>query len=159
MNTTLHTEIEKRKESELALANSEERYRSLFETSRDGIVFLTLDECIETPNQAYLDLLGYSLEEIKNRPIYDFTPQKWHAIEKDIVQEVLTNGSSQEYEKEIVRKDGTIRTVLVSTWIVVDEKNKPIRLLRSLHDITDRKQLEESLHQKNIESERQASND
>jgi PAS domain S-box-containing protein len=155
MNTTLHTEIEKRKESELALANSEERYRSLFETSRDGIVFLTLDECIETPNQAYLDLLGYSLEEIKNRPIYDFTPQKWHAIEKDIVQEVLTNGSSQEYEKEIVRKDGTIRTVLVSTWIVVDEKNKPIRLLRSLHDITDRKQLEESLHQKNIESERQ----
>ncbi len=156
VNQTLYAEIERRKVTEKALTISEERYRSLFETSRDSIVFVTLDGRIEDPNQAYLDLLGYSREEALNKSITDFTPSQWNEFEERIHEEqVMKQGFSEEYEKEVVRKDGSIRYVSVRSWLVNNEKKKPIRTLRILRDITERKILEGELQRKTLEYERQ----
>ncbi len=72
-------------------------------------------------------MLGYSAEELTGSPIRDITPEKWHADGKDIVEsQVLTNGYSAVYEKEYIRKDGTIFPVELRTVMLKDDNGKPI---------------------------------
>ncbi|HEC39340.1 MAG TPA: PAS domain S-box protein, partial [bacterium] len=58
-------DITKRKKAEQKLKESEEKYRTLFESSKDGIIFSNMDGKIMDCNQAYLNMLGYTLVEIQ----------------------------------------------------------------------------------------------
>ena len=59
-------EITEIKSAEQKIKDSEEKYRTLFESSKDGIAMTTLDGYITDCNPAFLDMVGYSMEEIKN---------------------------------------------------------------------------------------------
>ncbi|HEC40359.1 MAG TPA: PAS domain S-box protein, partial [bacterium] len=58
-------DIPERKKTEQRLKESEEKYRTLFESSKDGIIFSNMDGKIMDCNQAYLNMLGYTLVEIQ----------------------------------------------------------------------------------------------
>ena len=53
---------------------SEERYRSLFDSNKDGILVTDMDGNILDANQAYLEMLGYRLEELKHLNYQQLTP-------------------------------------------------------------------------------------
>ena len=112
--------------AEQALQESETRYRELFDTSRDGIVFTDMEGRCLLCNSAYLDLLGYkTFEEICNKSCVDFTPPKYHEMESRIVHEqVLVRGYSDEYEKEFIRKDGECVPVSLKAWLRRDSEEK-----------------------------------
>ena len=101
---------EKQSGLEAALREAEERYRSLFETSRDGIVTVAMDGRIREANAAYQEMLGYTLAELRELTYQDLTPARWHAAEAALVESriLAAAGDSGEYEKEYVRKDGTV---------------------------------------------------
>ena len=125
---------------------SEDRFRSLFEMSRDGIVFVDLDGHIEEMNQAYLDLVGYDRDEITTHTYQDLTPEKWRAAEAAIIEkQVMPRGFSDEYEKEYVRKDGSIAPISLRTILVRDLEGRPIRFMGIVRDITELKEKEEAL--------------
>ena len=139
-------ESSERKRAKEALRKSEEKYRILYETIKDGIVATDMDGRILEYNQAYADMLGYSKEEIRKLTYHQLTPKKWHKMEDEKVKElIVARGYSDEYEKEYVRKDGTIFPISVRVWLIRDEDGKPQGMWGIIRDITDHKRLEEDL--------------
>ena len=139
-------DIAELKEKEEALKASEKRYRSLFDLSHDGVVFVGLDGPIEEANPAYLDMLGYGLDEIVGMTYQQLTPPRWAAMEAEIVAEqVISRGYTDEYDKEYIRKDGSVFPVAVRAILVRDEAGTPVRIMGMVRDITEQKQAKEAL--------------
>ena len=80
------TESKRMKET---LRQSEEKYRILYDSSKDGIVYSDIDGNILDANQAYQDMLGYTIEELRKITYQELTPSKWHEMEEDIVRKQL----------------------------------------------------------------------
>jgi PAS domain S-box-containing protein len=99
-------------------------------------------------NQALKDMLGYIDEELKKSTYLQITPEKWHEMEANIVKDqVVRKGYSGEYEKEYIRKDGTVFPISIRVWLIKDEKGTPIGMWGIIRDITERKRAEEGLRE------------
>lgn len=139
---------ESEKRTRERLKSSEAKYKSLFDTSRDGIVFMSLDGHIENANRAYCEMLGYTLSELIFMTDAQHTPEKWLAADRDILEnQVLTRDYSDEYRKELIRKDQSVFPVRVRAWLVRNSKGEPLRLLKQVHDATAQTRLEAQLRQ------------
>ncbi|MCF7920099.1 MAG: PAS domain S-box protein [Candidatus Cloacimonetes bacterium] len=62
-------DISSRKEAELKLQQSEERYRSLFRSIRDALIIIDQQQHIIDCNPTFSDLFGYDCDEIRNREL------------------------------------------------------------------------------------------
>ncbi|GAF82308.1 unnamed protein product, partial [marine sediment metagenome] len=134
---------------ERKLKESEKKYRTLYESSKDGIVFSDMEGNLLDANQAFLDMLGYKIEEIRRLSYYDLTPKKWHKITTDLIKDqTMVRGYSKEYEKEYIKKDGTTLPITIRSWLVKDNQQKPVGTWAIVRDITERKQAEEKLLKK-----------
>ena len=142
--TSVRTQL--RSEAMKSLQESEERYRLLFETSRDGIATVDLSGHIQEANPAFQSMLGYTVDELRALTYRDITPLRWHGAEEAIVRDrILAQGDSGEYEKEYIRKDGSVFPVSLRAWPVLDAGGKVIGLRAFVRDITDRRRVEEAL--------------
>ncbi len=120
-----------------ALKYSEEKYRTLYESSRDGITFCAMNGRFLDANQAFLDMTGYGKDELAKFNRKDLTPLKWHSMEAEILEkQVMRRGYSDEYEKEYVRKDGSVFAAAVRLWITKDEQGTPGCLWALIRDVT-----------------------
>ncbi len=134
------------KETLEALNRAINNYSNLYENLRDGAATVNMDGRIVECNPAFRKMLGYSKEEISNLSYNDITPPKWHAAEAGIInKQVLTNGYSENYEKEYRRKDGTIFPVELRTYLLKDASGKPTGMWAFVRDITELKRAEELL--------------
>ena len=138
-------DITDRQKAEELIRESEERYRSLYNSMVDGVVVTDLEGKILECNPSYLKMLGdYSLDEIRQLTYQQLTPEKWHKFETEvIVPQIFNTGFSDEYEKECIRKDGTHFPISIRGWLIKDHNNQPIRLLGIVRDITERKRAED----------------
>ncbi len=136
-------DITERKTTEVVLATSERRYRSLYNNLRDGSAAVDLQGKIIECNNAFENMLGYSIEELKSITFEEITPMKWHDIEKKILEEqVIRRGYSDLYEKEYRHKDGKIFPVELQTYAVRNNEDQLCGFWAFIRDITVRKQLE-----------------
>ncbi|MHA1149712.1 MAG: PAS domain S-box protein [Promethearchaeota archaeon] len=144
-------DITERKLIELKLRKSEQNYRNLIESSKDGIVWTTLEGQILDCNQSFLDMLEYSKEEIKNLTYQEITPEKWHEWEKKIIEEqIWKKGYADEYEKEYIRKDGSLIQTSHLSWLLKDENNKPVGIWQLVRDVSDKIIAEKKLRESEI---------
>ncbi|MDQ3815448.1 MAG: PAS domain S-box protein, partial [Armatimonadota bacterium] len=143
-------ELERRVEERTAeLWKMQERFRGIYESSKDAIVYSTPDGVLIDVNAAFARLAGYSREEIITAKKYqDFTPDEYHALEAEIVANVLRTGEPAEYEKEYVRKDGSRVPVSLTVFVVRDSEGHTTGLAALVKDITERKQAEAALRKK-----------
>ncbi len=141
-------DITERKQKEQELRESEEKFRTLFESSQDGIVMASLDGNILDCNQTFLQMLGYTMEEIKNLNFFKITPQEWTTLEDNIISnQLLVRGFSEIYEKEIIKKNGEKIPVSINLWLKLDEIGTIKALWAIVRDITGRKKAEHQLRQ------------
>ena len=141
-------DITERQRAEDSIRASEAKYRRLYETMRDAFVSVSMDGRIQECNGAYLEILGYDREEIRTLTYLQLTPEKWHAMEDEIVaKQILPRGYSDVYEKEYVRKDGTVFPAELRTFLLTDDSGEPSGMWATVRDITERKRAEESLEQ------------
>lgn len=123
------------------LEESEERYRTLTralnEASQDGIVINSLNGMTVNANQTYLDMLGYTLEEVQQITYQQLTPQKWYEMEQKLFNLVMKRGYSGPYEKEYIRKNGTVFPIRIQAWFIRDKQGNPYRLLGIVRDISE----------------------
>ncbi len=137
-------DITGRKRAEEALRESEERYRGLFESSLDGIVITDMAGYFIKVNAAFMEMLGYSEEEFRHLTYHQLTPVRWHDFEERIVQEqIIPRGYSDEYEKEYIRKDGSVFPISIRTWLIKNDAGQPMGMWAIVRDITERKRAEE----------------
>jgi PAS domain S-box-containing protein len=132
-------------ELEEALRYSELNYRQLHESMMDAFVSVAMDGQIREFNSAYQNMLGYSEQELRQLSYTDLTPAQWHAFEAGIIAEqVLPRGTSEVYEKEYRRKDGTVFPVELRTFLIRDETGRPASMWAIVRDITERKRAREA---------------
>jgi len=135
-----------RKRVEDALQKSERRYSELYQNLRDGSAAVNMEGYITEFNPAMQNMLGYSAQELYSFTCDDITPEKWHAIERNILKEqVLQRGYSDIYEKEYRKKDGTLISVEMRTYLNRDDKGMPCGYWAIVRDIGERKILESQL--------------
>ncbi|MDK2826182.1 MAG: two-component system, sensor histidine kinase and response regulator [Methanolobus sp.] len=134
-------DITERKEAEKRIAEEEVWKHELIQNSMDGIVVLDMLGEVYEANQRYSDMLGYSLDEIKNMHIWDWDK----SIDSNQLPWALM--SAQKYERYIEthykRKDGTIINVEISSSSAICGDQELVFCV--CRDITDRKRSEDDL--------------
>ncbi len=148
----IHYDITGRKQIELALKESEEKYRSLIEVSKDALL-INQNNSITYLNPAALRLLGAaSPEQILGRSPFEFFHPDYHGIIKERIKYMTGKGKPVPLiEEKIVRLDGTITDVEVSAIPFSYGEVKAIQVV--LRDITRRKRQEAEIKKLNLELE------
>ena len=140
------SDISKRKGTEENLKISEAKYRNLYENMMDAYVSVNMEGRLVEFNQAYEKMLGYQPDELRRLSYIDLTPKKWHDFEAGIVEkQVLPNGYSEIYEKEYIRKNGSVFPVELRTVLIRDEEGNSAGMWAIVRDISERKLIEETL--------------
>ncbi len=141
-------DITDRKRAEEALHQSEEKYRTIIEDIQEGYFELDLTGNYTFANDAECRNIGYSREELigmNNRQYQDETTvQKMNQRFKRLYE---TGEPIKVFDIEIIRKNGTKAFNEISASLIRDAEGKPIGFRGISRDITDRKQVEEQLHQ------------
>ena len=138
-------DITQRKKAEFELAESERKYRSIFEESRDTIYVTDADGHFLEINQSGLELFGYTREEIKEITASDTYVNPDHRL--TFIQELESHGYVRDYELKLKMKDGTPIDCLLSATIRLSADGKVSRYQGIIRDITQHKQSEEALLQ------------
>ncbi len=137
-------DISERKHAEDALKDSEERYRTLFETALDGILIADAEtRNFKYCNRAICKMLGYNKDELLKMSINDIHPE-------DKIEHVTSEFEAQvKKEKKLasdiscLRKDGSIIHVDINANIAVIDGKKCI--IEFFRDTIERKQIEQAL--------------
>ena len=139
-------EITEKKRAELALLESEKKYRQLYESLLDGYAKVDMSGRIIDCNQAFQEMTGYSKEELFKLTYNDLTPSQWHEFEKGLLNEqFFEKGFTPIYEKEYIKKNGHIIAVELRTYLSTDNKHAAIGMWAIVRDITERKRIETEL--------------
>jgi PAS domain S-box-containing protein len=139
-------DISARKQTQEALAASEAQYRRLYESIRDGFGRVDMDGRILEVNPAFLAITAYPEAEIHQLKYQELTPPRWHDFEAAIVREqILVRGYSDVYEKEYVRRDGSVFPIELRAYLIRDEAGEPTGMWAFVRDISERKHAQEKL--------------
>ncbi|MBN3890688.1 MAG: PAS domain S-box protein [Nostoc sp. JL31] len=133
------------KQTEQALRESEAKFRSVVESNMIGIGFWSRDGGITEANDALLNMVGYTREELVSGKInwQDLTPTEYGQLDKQALTQLQDSSFCTPYQKEYIHKNGSRFPILVGASRfegIVD------RGAFFVVDITERKQAEERLH-------------
>ncbi len=132
-----------RKQTAGALQESEERYRTLFESSRDGIHITTQEGNFLEFNQSFLDLYGYTIEEMQKLKALQLYFDPHDRVE--FLQELEQKRFAKDYEMKHLKKDGTKIDIILSATVWNAADGSIIGYQGISRDITERKRAEEAL--------------
>lgn len=147
-------EIVERKKAEEALRQSEERYRAIFEQAAVGICHNTLEGQFIKANRAFMDMLGYSNEELTRMNYRDITYAKDLELDEKKTASLLKGEiSTFSLEKRYLRKDGEVIWVYLTVSKTQTTQQTPSYLVAVVENINDRKRFENELEitQANLE--------
>jgi len=129
--------------AEKALQESELKFRTLFEDSRDAIFITTRDGRFLDFNLAFLELFGYTKEEMAALYSKD---TYMNSTDRDIyIKAIKEKGAVRNYEVKLRKKDGQQMDCLITAAIRYDNGNIS-GYQGTIRNITEEKQMEERLH-------------
>ena len=139
-------DITQKKNAELALVESEKKFRLLHESLMDGYLVVDLGGRIIDCNAAFLEMTGYSKDELLKFTNKDLTPIQWHEFENSLLDENFFRiGYTELYEKECRRKDGENISIELRTYLLTDDNSGAIGMWAIIRDISNRKKVEKEL--------------
>jgi len=124
------------------LQEREARIRRLVDSNIVGIVIWEVRGRIIEANQAFLDIVGYTREDLASLRWTELTPAEWRDVDDQAFAELNTTGTVHPREKQYFRKDGSRVPVLVARALF---EWKPDEGVAFVIDMTDRKRAEEKL--------------
>jgi PAS domain S-box-containing protein len=136
--------ITDRKRAEAALRESETKYRRLIESLQEGIWQIDQDACTNFVNQRMADMLGFTVDEILGKHLFDFMDERGVQIAQSNLER-RQRGIKEQHEFEFIRKDGGRIYTIMETGPITDEAGHYIGAIAGVQNITLRKQAEEKL--------------
>lgn len=127
------------------LRESEERYYELFEGANDLVYVHDLEGNYLSMNRAAEKVFGFTREEILKLSMAQIIAPEFVPLAKKMMAEKLKKGAKQTvYEIECIAKDGH-KVILEINSSVVFKNDKPVAIQGIARDITERKQTQEAL--------------
>ncbi len=143
-NEKLRTQSKEISKTSEVLRKSEEKYRTIIETTNEGIWVSDTKSKIIFSNKKMAEILGYSQDEMIGRLEMDFIDEENKAFSKLRMKKKLRR-IDEIHEDKLVRKDGLFLWALVSSKALFDTNGKFSGALSMLTDITERKKAEEKI--------------
>lgn len=140
-NDNLRKENAERARVQEELREREARIRRLFEANVIGIFYWQLDGGITEANDAFLQIIGYSREEMQAGTVRwtAVTPAEHETADAHAATELKSRGTCAPYEKEYVRKDGSRVPVLLGAAFFEGRTDAGIAFVL---DLSERKRAE-----------------
>jgi PAS domain S-box-containing protein len=138
-NTRLYSDLRER----------EAKVRRLVDSNIIGIYIWEFQGRIIDANNAFLDMLGYTREDLNSGRLHypGLTPSEWNDVSEQARAVVKTTGTAKVFEKEYLRKDGSRVPILLGGATFGEGQDQGVAFVL---DLTERKKAEENL----LESER-----
>ena len=150
------TDITERKEMELSLEESKEKYRKLIELHGEGFGVVDKEERFILTNPAADRIMGVPVGSLVGRKIDEFVSKNTFDLVKKQTA-IRREGNQTTYEMDFTRADGEKRVMLITASPTFNALGEFESTLGIFLDITDRKNIEIEL--KKNESELKALND
>ncbi|HQO03212.1 MAG TPA: response regulator [Spirochaetota bacterium] len=125
----------KRREFEKRLAESESKFRNLFEDSRDAIYIWKKDSGYVDFNNSMLELFGYNRDEMPGLGIHDFFPDTDNL--KKYVKSLKEQGFVKDMHLKLKKKDGSVMVCIASASVLKNDKGKFNGIQGIIRDISD----------------------
>ncbi|WP_265235194.1 PAS domain S-box protein [Lyngbya sp. CCAP 1446/10] len=129
------------KQVEAQLRQSEARFRRVVDSNMIGIIFWNINGQITDANQAFLNIVGYTRDDLFSQKIgwQTMTPPEYRSIDEEKLAEVAANNINTPFEKEFIRADGSRVPVLLGSALLEGSQEFGVSFVL---DVTDRKQAE-----------------
>jgi PAS domain S-box-containing protein len=142
----LFNDITRRNLSDLALRESEERFRAIYERAPIGIEQVAPDGRLMMVNSTQCAMLGYSESQLLSKTFEDITHPEDRVKEADLLKS-LFSGEQDSYtlEKRYLHKSGAIVWVNITSTVVRNQSGSPEYRITVVEDVTARKHAEQAL--------------
>ncbi|WP_132058791.1 PAS domain S-box protein [Halorussus amylolyticus] len=140
------TEVISRIDSQSALRESEEKYRTLVEGSHDAI-FIHGGDRFQFVNDRTADLTGYSREELVGMPVWDVVHEDDRDRARNLIERREAQGKTPHYELRIRTKEGNVRYVEMSVQVI--SYDGEVAHLGSARDVTKRRKRKRKVERQN----------
>jgi two-component system, cell cycle sensor histidine kinase and response regulator CckA len=130
------------------LQQSERRFRAIYESTAMGIGLIDTSGRVVDHNRAFGEMLGQPDEELAGKELSEFTAGDEASV-GDALFDELVGGQRESYalEQRYRRADGEVLWGHLTASVVRDADGNPEFTVGMMHDVSDRKQLEERLYQ------------
>ncbi|MGA9178278.1 MAG: PAS domain S-box protein, partial [Desulfobacterales bacterium] len=133
-------DITERKQAESDFIKSEARYKQIFENIQDVYYETSIDGTILEISPSIENISQYNRNELVGRSLYDFYTSSEERDE--LLKLILDKGKVSNFEVSLTDKDGSKRFCSISSLLVRDEQDDPIKLVGTMRDVTEKKQAE-----------------
>jgi PAS domain S-box-containing protein len=116
-------------------------FETIFNTSKDGLAILDLNSKFLEFNRAYIEMTGFSREELLSKTCVEMSVDEDKLKAKKIIKQVFKNGHVDNFEKTCVVKDGKQIVVNMSIALMPDKKS----ILVNTKDVTLKKLQQDEL--------------
>lgn len=145
-------DISERKLAEAVLRESEQKLRNLFTLSPIGIALADMSGRFIDVNDAFLDICGYTREELYQLDYWALTPPNYMDAEAEQLKSLSVNGRYGPYEKHYIKKSGDLSPVRLRGTLI--RGSDGVQYIWSLvEDISEQRQTEQTLIEARIRAE------
>lgn len=128
--------------------NSEEKLKTIIETSPDGITITALDGTIQFATAKAVSMWGYdSADEFIGRNVREFVQASYREKIVSSMAEIISGNLTEAAEYLMLRKNGSHFYAEANASILRDANNNAAGILYIVRDITDRKQADKALRE------------
>ncbi|RWY55890.1 sensor histidine kinase [Mucilaginibacter gilvus] len=143
-----HSDITKKKKTELSLKISEETFRNAFQYSSIGMVLVSTDGLFLKVNGSICAMLGYTADELITKTFQEITHPDDLEADLSLLQKTLNNEiKNYQMEKRYFTKSGKTIWVVLNVSLVRDEDDDPLYFVSQIKDITERRKAEQALRE------------